>query len=267
MEKLCEEVTPSNPKESESSSSPVMAISPAQPESTPSTPSQDQSQSQTNPLPSPEDSDIYEVTEDGKRKKVSVVWNHFKRKTVNGEDKAMCNYCNKLLSGRRTDGTHHLHKHYQTCKRRPYRDIRQSILLKEQKKADGSSNFLSNYHFDPEKSRRDLANMIIIHEYPLSIVDHLGFREYSEGLQPLFKIPSRNTVKSDIIKIYQNEKLKALGVLEKNGSRIALTTDLWTASNQKKGFMAITAHYINDNWEMQGRILRYVFFLSLYNIC
>ncbi|KAL2344571.1 hypothetical protein Fmac_005856 [Flemingia macrophylla] len=56
-----------------------------------------QSQSKTNPLPSPVDSDIdnFEITEDGKRKKVSVIWNHFKRKIVNGEDKTMCNYCSK----------------------------------------------------------------------------------------------------------------------------------------------------------------------------
>ncbi|KAJ1434623.1 Zinc finger, BED-type [Sesbania bispinosa] len=130
MENLCE-VTPSKLKEYESSSSPIMAISPTPPKSTPSNPitssdGKGQSQSQTNPLPSPAlvDSDNYEITEDGKRKKVSVVWNHFKRKIINGEDKALCNYCNKLLSWRRTDGTHHLHKHFQTCKRRPYRDIR-----------------------------------------------------------------------------------------------------------------------------------------------
>lgn len=98
--------------------------------------------------------------------------------------------------------------------------------MREHKKVDGSSNYLSNYHFDPEKSRNDLASMIIIHKYPLSIVDHLGFRVYSEGLQPLFKVPSRNTVKSDIIKIYENENLKTMRLLDKIESKIALTSDI-----------------------------------------
>jgi hypothetical protein len=99
--------------------------------------------------------------------------------------------------------------------------------------------------------------MIILHEYPLSIVDHIGFRTYSEGLQPLFKVPSRNTIKNDIIMMFQNERGKIMGHLDKIGSKIALTTDMWTASNQKKGFMVITAHYIDNDWHMQSRILRY----------
>lgn len=188
------------------------------------------------------DADDDELTINGKRKRVSIVWNHFQRKTIKGEEKAVCNYCNKLLVGKISDGTNHLRRHYFSCNRRPFKDIRQSILLREQKKADGSSTYLSNYHFDPEKSRKDLANMIILHEYPLSIVDHLGFNVYSEGLQPLFKVPCRNTVKSDIIKIYENEKMKTMGLLDKIGSKIALTSDMWTTSNQKKGYMTITAH-------------------------
>ncbi|KAI5430472.1 hypothetical protein KIW84_034886 [Lathyrus oleraceus] len=149
--------------------------------------------------------------------------------------------------------------HFEACKRRPYKDIRQSILVREHKKVDGSSSYLSNYHFNPAKSRNDLASMIIIHEYPLSIVDHLGFREYSEGLQLLFKVPNRNTIKSDIIKIYENEKLKTMRLLDKIESKIALTLDMWTASNQKKRYMTITTHYIDDDWDMQSCILRFVY--------
>ena len=129
-------------------------------------------------------------------------------------------------------------------------------MIKEQKKVDGSTDLWSNYHFDPEKTRKDLASMVIVHEYPLSIVDHYLFREYSADHQPLFKVPSQNTLKKDIMKIYGEEKIKNMELIEKVKSRIALTTDLWTASNQNKGYMAITAHYIDDNWVMQIHILR-----------
>nr|XP_027189971.1 zinc finger BED domain-containing protein DAYSLEEPER-like [Cicer arietinum] len=186
------------------------------------------------------------------------------KKTINGEEKAICNYCNKPMAGKRSDGTNHLHKHFLSCKRRSYKDITQAILLKEQKKVDESSTYLSNYHFDPDKSREDLSNMIILHEYPLSMVDHLGFRIYCEGLQPLFKIPGRNTIKNDIIKIFQHEKGKIMGILEKIGSRIALTTHMWTVSNQKKGYMVITCHYIDDDWNMQSRILQYDTYVFVY---
>ena len=37
-------------------------------------------------------------------------------------------------------------------------------------------------------AREQLAKAIIMHEYPLSIVDHLGFRRYSAALQPVFQV-------------------------------------------------------------------------------
>ena len=192
-----------------------------------------------------------------KRKLTSVVWNHFKKLKVNGVDKAECNYCKKRLTGRSSDGTNHLHIHFKNCPRKNCRDIRQQILVKEQKKVDGSSVFLSNYHFDYDRSRMDLSCLVIVHEHPLSLVEHFWFKRYSEGLQPLFKVPSRHTVKRDIMKIYEAEKKKTMGLLDKIRSRIAITTDLWTASNQKKGFMAITSHFIDENWALQSRLLRY----------
>ena len=59
---------------------------------------------------------------------------------------------------------------------------------------------LNAYQFDQVKVRNNLAHMVILHEYLLSMVDHIGFRKFVGFLQPLFKLISRNTLKSDIIK-------------------------------------------------------------------
>ena len=40
-----------------------------------------------------------EITEERGRLK-SIVWNHFKKRRVDGKDKAECNYCTRLLVGR-----------------------------------------------------------------------------------------------------------------------------------------------------------------------
>lgn len=84
--------------------------------------------------------------------------------------------------------------------------------------------------------------MIILHEYPISVVEHHGFRKYSKTLQHGFKVPSRNTTRKNIMKRYEHEKENVATLLRKAKSRIALTTDMWTASNQRKGYVAITAH-------------------------
>ena len=53
------------------------------------------------PLDRPEDAQTQpnnEITEERGRLK-SVVWNHFKKRKVDGKDKAECNYCMRLLVG------------------------------------------------------------------------------------------------------------------------------------------------------------------------
>jgi hypothetical protein len=193
-----------------------------------------------------------------KRKTTSVVWNHYKRIKVDGKPKAKCNYCQKNLLGDPKQGTSHLHDHLDRCKMRKFKDIRdmcQPILITQQNKMDGKMS-LNTYHFDQDQVRRGLARMVILHEYPLSMVDHIGFREFVGLLQPMFKMICRNTLKRDIFKIYDNEKEKALQVVDKNESRIAITTDMWTSSNKKRGFMVVTAHFVNKSWTLESRVLR-----------
>uniref|UniRef100_A0A2N9I409 HAT C-terminal dimerisation domain-containing protein n=1 Tax=Fagus sylvatica TaxID=28930 RepID=A0A2N9I409_FAGSY len=131
-------------------------------------------------------------------------------------------------------------------------------MIKEQGKANKKVS-ASPYNFDQEGSREDLAHMVIMHEYPLAMVDHVGFRRFVSGLQPNFKLVSRNTLKRDILKIYDYERQKSMAKIDNNGSRVAITTDLWTSSNKKRGFMVVTRHYINDSWILESQIMRFIY--------
>ncbi|KAK9983090.1 hypothetical protein SO802_032615 [Lithocarpus litseifolius] len=65
------------------------------------------------PLDRPEDAQAQpnnEITEERGRLK-SVVWNHFKKRKVDGKDKAECNYCTSLLVEGSKNGTKHFHDH------------------------------------------------------------------------------------------------------------------------------------------------------------
>ena len=95
-----------------------------------------------------------------------------------------------------------------------------------------------------------------MHELPLKFVEYKGFREMMAHVNPVVKPMSRNTLKSEISKLYHIEKVKTLHMLEKNQGRVAITTDLWTASNQKKGYMVVTAHFIDNSWKLHTQILR-----------
>jgi len=40
-------------------------------------------------------------------------------------------------------------------------------------------------------------------------------------------------------------------------SRVAITTNMWTSDNQKRGYMAITAHFIDESWNLRNILMRY----------
>ncbi|KAG6537720.1 hypothetical protein ZIOFF_002815 [Zingiber officinale] len=175
----------------------------------------------------------------GTRKLTSDVWNHFRRKKINGMDKAICNYCEKSLSGNSKYGTTHLREHFKICPRQTVSDIRQKILIKEKNKRDF---VIKGFQFDQEVSRCMLAEMIILHEYPLTIVEHHGFRKLLASLQPLFKVPCRNTIKSDILKLYDYEKTKVLSLLECNRA---------TSSQETKAYYS-SVEYDEDTIDVDG---------------
>ena len=51
-------------------------------------------------------------------------------------------------------------------------------------------------------------------------------------------------------------KSKTQEILEDNEGKIIITTDLWTARNQKRGYMTITAHFVDESWTLQSRTIR-----------
>nr|XP_028962850.1 zinc finger BED domain-containing protein RICESLEEPER 2-like [Malus domestica] len=86
-----------------------------------------------------------------------------------------------------------------------------------------------------------------------------NFKWFCNSLQPLFKVISRSTIKRDIMKVFECEKGETMKLLQMNKSKIAITVDMWTSSNQKRGFMAITSHFIDASWTLQSQILRFAY--------
>lgn len=66
---------------------------------------------------------------------------------------------------------------------------------------------------------------------------------------------------------FDKEKKKAIDYMTMHQSRVAITTDMWTADIQKKGYMAVTAHFIDDSWKLRSIIMRYYYVLTMFTIC
>ncbi|KAM0028520.1 putative ribonuclease H-like superfamily [Helianthus debilis subsp. tardiflorus] len=45
--------------------------------------------------------------------------------------------------------------------------------------------------------------------------------------------------------------------LESVSSKVTLTTDIWTSDHQNLAYICLTAHFIDENWELQNKIIAY----------
>ena len=162
-----------------------------------------ESENDSVPIEIEDDDEVIEVEgEDGaeagsKRKLTSAVWKEFKRVKFNGNVRAKCNYCGKKLSATSTNGTKHLHNHLKACLQRKIKLNGKTFAQASLRfgRTDAGAVTVENYTFDQEIARKELSSMIVLHEYPLSMVDHVGFRRFVGALPPLFKIGTRNTIR------------------------------------------------------------------------
>ncbi|XP_065851899.1 zinc finger BED domain-containing protein RICESLEEPER 1-like [Euphorbia lathyris] len=219
----------------------------------------------------------------------SVVWNDFDRVKKGDNFVAICRHCKKKLSGSSTSGTSHLRNHLIRCQRRSNHGISQFLTAREKKKENplalanvnidqeqrrDEPLIVVNYKFEPgqvrddgvtvangswdqRRSQFDLARMIILHGYPMQMVDHVGFRVFVKNLQPLFELVSSDRVEADCMDIYLQEKQKVYEVLDKLPGKISLSANLWCSLDDAE-YLCLTAHYIDDAWQLRKKKLSFI---------
>ncbi|XP_074315377.1 zinc finger BED domain-containing protein RICESLEEPER 2-like [Silene latifolia] len=95
-----------------------------------------------------------------------------------------------------------------------------------------------------------------MHEHPFSILEEEGYNLMMKRARPEWTKISRNTGKTDCVKVYEQEKKKLKTVLKQVG-KICLTTDLWQSSPQKMEYMVVTGQFVDSNWKLQKRVLNF----------
>ena len=81
-----------------------------------------------------------------------------------------------------------------------------------------------------------------------------GFKSFVEVLKPRFTISSCTTTARDCMNLYYKEKKKLKKALQKQ--RVCLTIDTLT-SVQNINCMCLIAHWIDNNWNLHKRILKF----------
>jgi len=115
---------------------------------------------------------------------------------------------------------------------------------------------LKSKKIDQMVDRELCANLIIRHGLPFKFVEYQELRTWISYLNPYATLVSRNTIKSDISKIFMKEKIMLKEELKNISSRICLTSNLWTSCTTE-GYIALTTHYVDSNWKLKSKILNF----------
>ena len=123
-------------------------------------------------------------------------------------------------------------------------------LVKRQRKAPDSAGS----SLDHDQRNHDITKMIILHDYPLQIVEHRSFIDFVHSLQPQFNVPCITSVREDCIGTYLREKKNILNLIDGISGQVNLTADLWT-SNRTYDYILLRGHFIDDGWNLHRPIL------------
>lgn len=211
-----------------------------------------------------------------RRKKKSIVWEHFTIETVGaGCRRACCKVCKQSFAystGSKVAGTSHLKRHIAkgTCPvilRQQEKNQLTPYLPKNEGGADttGSNPPKRRYRtssapyliFDQDRCRHEIARMIIMHDYPLHMVEHPGFVSFIQNLQPRFDMVSFNIVQGDCVATFLREKQNLQRFIEGIPGRVSLTLDMWTSS-YSTGYVFVTGQFIDNDWKLHKRLLNVV---------
>ncbi|XP_040278901.1 E3 SUMO-protein ligase ZBED1-like isoform X2 [Bufo bufo] len=99
-----------------------------------------------------------------------------------------------------------------------------------------------------------LVKMIALDFQPFSILEDKGFKSFVKALDPSYNWPNRKTLSAIVLpQLYNNIKAEMM-VRVGNASAVCLTTDCWT-SRTTTSFMAVTCHYIDENFRLLSCLL------------
>ena len=199
-------------------------------------------------MPPPSNSSIPTTSSRNKRK-TSEVWNYFEIYVENNTERTRCKACSKSYAyGSATHGTKNMKRHIQNCPKRANHDVGQLLI--------DHNHRLQSRKISQETFREYMALSIIQHNYPYSYVENQGTRRVFSYVCNELVHYSRNTAKADCLKIFERMKKKTKLELGRLTSRICLTSDVWT-SGTTEGYISLTAHYIDEDWELQNKILNF----------
>ncbi|XP_018573786.1 zinc finger BED domain-containing protein 1-like [Anoplophora glabripennis] len=100
-----------------------------------------------------------------------------------------------------------------------------------------------------------LLRLFTLDFQPFSIVEEAGFKSFVSTLNSTYQLPSRKTITDSFLPSAYEEAYNASRNILDDIPSVTLTTDCWSSTQSYESFVAITAHFININFEKKSILL------------
>ncbi|KAL2897227.1 putative AC transposase [Bienertia sinuspersici] len=188
----------------------------------------------------------------------SLVWKDMERleSTDKSETKARCVHCKAILTAKFKSGTSHLKRHLDKCLTKNNVSIKK-ILIGAQHNSREQTMTLKDPKVDPQALRKAICMYVVSGAHSFSTVEEPSFKHMISVACPSYKVLSRHTIRRDALKYYEEERKAVMSDLQNAMGRINFTSDNWRNDHTQDEYICITAHWIDTNWKLQKRIIRF----------
>lgn len=220
------------------------------------------------PAPTPTPSDTPTPTSTNKKRKSSqrakksFVWEVFNETIGDKNDKenykAKCKLCGALLKCHWTQGTSHMGRHIIDHHPNWQKHASTSqATLDPTKLSQGQGSSLGVFQYSQARMRKLFVMLIVKKDLPWTFAEDEDVEEFfQKALQPLYRAVSRHTIRNDTLAMFKEWRNHLVNKFIDLKCKVSFTSDIWTGNNNN-GFLCLTAHWIDDEWNIQKRILAF----------
>ena len=177
--------------------------------------------------------------------KRSDVWQYFAK--VDNKPKVVCNLCLTELSY--TGGSTGSMGNHLKLKHKSLKTESGEKLMNAYKKPVITTMQRDKWI----RCTKSLALMCARDLRPISMCEGAGFRKFCSELNPTYEVPGKTCVSKNMTCEYQ-EKSNLLREKLKSQVGVAFSTDHWSSMHMQ-GFITMTAHFLDANWNCQNFVL------------
>lgn len=111
------------------------------------------------------------------------------------------------------------------------------------KRVHGFSNVT---YTEKRKSKNESVSVLLVYfiisaALPFRIVENKFFKDFLNALNPQYKVPSRDEIRSLINELY-DEKFEKLSDILSKQDKVSITIDSWTSKFQRESFLGFSCH-------------------------